>query len=70
MDSGISNLSGASLASQNTWTLAAYRHIARKRLARKADLDIKRVAEKTWDIAPVKQPSRPRRSICPTSWSA
>ncbi|QHG64852.1 glycosyltransferase family 61 protein [Pseudomonas putida] len=52
MGSGISNFSGSSVASQNTWTLAAYQHIVRKRLARKADIDIKRVAEKVWDIAP------------------
>jgi len=34
------------------WTLAAYRHIARKRLTRKDDIDIKSLAHSAWDIAP------------------
>ncbi|QVM89165.1 glycosyltransferase family 61 protein [Pseudomonas entomophila] len=52
MESDISKLSEVPVASLHTWTLAAYKYMARKRLARKADLDIKRVAAKSWDIAP------------------
>nr|WP_313460000.1 glycosyltransferase family 61 protein [Pseudomonas sp.] len=52
MDGGMSNFSGASATRQRGWSLAAYRHILRKRLGRQADRDIKCLAEKTWDIAP------------------
>lgn len=52
MGSDISKFSQSLIASEYTWTLAAYRNMARKRLMRKADIDIKSLAVKTWDIAP------------------
>lgn len=76
MGSGISNFSGSKAASQHTWTLAAYRHIARKRLARKADIDIKCIAEKSWDIAPGETTASPPAFYLPnqlervTGWEA
>lgn len=51
MGSGISNFS-APPTRHNTWTLAAYKNMARKRLGRKPDIDLKSVADKSWDIAP------------------
>ncbi|WP_286914627.1 MULTISPECIES: glycosyltransferase 61 family protein [unclassified Pseudomonas] len=52
MQSDISKLSDYPVASGHAWTLAAYRHMARKRLARKADIELKSLAVRTWDIAP------------------
>ncbi|WDY60194.1 glycosyltransferase family 61 protein [Pseudomonas sp. PSKL.D1] len=52
MDSNISKFSESPVAVDHSWTLAAYWHIARKRLARKADIDLKHVAHRAWDVAP------------------
>ncbi|MFV3406575.1 MULTISPECIES: glycosyltransferase family 61 protein [Pseudomonas] len=52
MGTDISKPGRAPAARGYTWSLAAYRHMARKRLARQPDIDIKQVADKCWDIAP------------------
>ena len=39
-------------ARRHSWSLAAYLHMARKRLGGQADIDIKQAADKAWDIAP------------------
>ncbi|QXH54074.1 glycosyltransferase family 61 protein [Pseudomonas fakonensis] len=39
-------------ARRPSWSLAAYLHMARKRLGRQGDVDIKQAADKAWDIAP------------------
>ena len=52
MGSDISQFSASPAARQHSWTLAAYRHMARKRLGGKTATDLKSVATKCWDIAP------------------
>ena len=52
MGSDISKFSASPAARQRTWTLAAYRYMARKRLGRNSGIDLKSVADKSWDIAP------------------
>mgnify|MGYP006197817785 CR=1 FL=1 len=52
MGSDISQFSASPAARQHTWTLAAYRYMLRKRLGRRAAIDIKNLATKSWDIAP------------------
>ncbi|NIF25214.1 glycosyltransferase family 61 protein [Pantoea sp. Tr-811] len=37
------------------WTLAAYRNMVRKHLGHRAELELKSLAHKTWDIAPAEQ---------------
>ncbi|MDB5996232.1 MAG: hypothetical protein JWP42_3368 [Pseudomonas sp.] len=52
MESDVSEISTSAVAHQKKWTLAAYRYIARKRLARSADINLKSIADKTWEVAP------------------
>ncbi|MHC8319930.1 glycosyltransferase family 61 protein [Pseudomonas sp. GB2N2] len=52
MESDVSQLSNSTAGNRKKWTLAAYRHMARKRLARHAEINLKSLAVKTWDVAP------------------
>ena len=52
MGSDISQFSASPETKQHTWTLAAYRYMARKRLGKNTALDLKSIASKSWDIAP------------------
>lgn len=52
MTSDISQFNASSAAAPRSWTLAAYRYIARKRLGRTPPIDVKSLASKSWDIAP------------------
>lgn len=52
MGSDMSNFSTSNPGSRNKWTFAAYKHMARKRLVRQAEVNVKSLAVKTWDIAP------------------
>ncbi|HBK50554.1 MAG TPA: hypothetical protein DDZ74_14935, partial [Pseudomonas sp.] len=52
MGSDISQFSASPAGRQHSWTLAAYRYMARKRLGGKSAIDLKSVATKSWDIAP------------------
>lgn len=52
MGSDISQFSASPETKQHTWTLAAYRYMARKRLGKNTALDLKSIATKSWDIAP------------------
>jgi len=76
MQSDISKLSDYPVASGHAWTLAAYRHMARKRLARQADIDLKSLAERTWDVAPGEMTCSPPALYLPnqlervTGWEA
>ncbi|HDS1744597.1 MULTISPECIES: glycosyltransferase family 61 protein [Pseudomonas] len=76
MGSNISEFNSTLITSETVWTLAAYKHMARKRLARKADIDIKSRAVKTWDIAPGETTVSPPAYFLPnqlervTGWEA
>ncbi|TDF84126.1 glycosyltransferase 61 family protein [Pseudomonas sp. H9] len=52
MGSGVSKFSTSPAGNSNKWTLAAYKFLARKRLSRKVETDLKHIAVKSWDIAP------------------
>ncbi|WP_415768469.1 glycosyltransferase family 61 protein [Pseudomonas sp. LB3P38] len=52
MESDVSQISTSTTGNRKKWTLAAYRYMARKRLARKAEISLKSLAVKTWDVAP------------------
>ncbi|WP_323114627.1 glycosyltransferase 61 family protein [Pseudomonas guariconensis] len=52
MESEVSAFSQLDSHHRRHWTLAAYKYIARKRLARQVDISLKSIAEKSWDIAP------------------
>lgn len=52
MERDVSETSTSSAENRRTWTLAAYKHIARRKLARQADINLKTIAMKSWDIAP------------------
>ncbi|VVN99786.1 glycosyltransferase family 61 protein [Pseudomonas fluorescens] len=51
MESDVSQISTSSARNKKKWTLAAYKHMARKRLAWKAQINLKNLAVKSWDIA-------------------
>ncbi|RCL26944.1 hypothetical protein C6A77_10445 [Pseudomonas sp. AFG_SD02_1510_Pfu_092] len=51
MGSDISQFSASPATRQHTWTLAAYRHMLRKRLYRDSLIDLKSLATCSWDIA-------------------
>lgn len=52
MESDVSQLSSSTAGNRKKWTLAAYRFMARKRLHRRAEISLKSLAVKSWDIAP------------------
>jgi len=52
MESDVSQISTSTAGNRKQWTLAAYRHMARKRFARHAEISLKSLAVKSWDIAP------------------
>ncbi|VVN32650.1 hypothetical protein PS662_04965 [Pseudomonas fluorescens] len=52
MESDVSQLSRSTAGNRKKWTLAAYRFMARKRLQRRAEISLKSLAVKSWDIAP------------------
>lgn len=52
MESDVSPISTSTAGNRRKWTLAAYRYMARKRLARKAEINLKSLAVKRWDVAP------------------
>ncbi|VVM38744.1 hypothetical protein PS623_00161 [Pseudomonas fluorescens] len=76
MPSNISNFSGQPASRQHTWTLAAYRNIARQKLARSAARSLQSLAVKSWDIAPGERTITPPAIYLPdqmqrvTGWEA
>ncbi|MCU1761188.1 glycosyltransferase family 61 protein [Pseudomonas sp. 14P_8.1_Bac3] len=52
MESDVSEIITATAGNRKQWTLAAYRYMARKRFARNAELNLKSLAVKSWDVAP------------------
>lgn len=52
MESDVSQLSPSTIGTRKMWSLAAYRSMARKRLAREAEINLKSLAVKSWDVAP------------------
>ncbi|MGS7249622.1 glycosyltransferase family 61 protein [Pseudomonas anuradhapurensis] len=52
MESDISQSGTPAPARQHTWTLAAYCNMVRKRLGGRSVIDLKSIADKSWDIAP------------------
>jgi hypothetical protein len=52
MESDVSEISTSPAGQRSKWTLAAYWAIARKRLAHRAEINLKSLAAKSWDIAP------------------
>lgn len=76
MDSNFSNFSPSTAETRKKWTLAAYTHMARKRLARTAEINLKNLAVKSWDIAPGETTLSPPAFFLPgqmarvTGWEA
>jgi hypothetical protein len=76
MESDVSEIRMSTAGTRKKWTLAAYKYIARKRLARKADIELKSVAAKSWDIAPGETSHAPSAFFLPnqlervTGWEA
>ena len=52
MKSDVPQLTALTAGRRRKWTLAAYRYMARKRLAHKAEINLKNLAVKSWDISP------------------
>jgi hypothetical protein len=52
MESDVSEISTSIAGNRRKWTLAAYKHMARKRLAHTAEINLKSLAVKSWDVAP------------------
>ncbi|MBC3413844.1 glycosyltransferase family 61 protein [Pseudomonas sp. SWRI51] len=52
MGTDISRPEHPALARRHAWSLAAYRHMLRKRLTGQPAADLKSIADKRWDIAP------------------
>lgn len=69
MGSDISQFSPAPADRQHTWTLAAYRYMARKRLGGNSTIDLKSIAAKSWDIAPGEVTVSPPAFTCQANWS-
>lgn len=53
---------------QKSWSLAAYKYLARKRLGRKASENLKSLAVKTWEIAPAEDTPAPPAIFLPNQW--
>jgi hypothetical protein len=66
----------AASSGQYRWSLAAYRNIVRKRLGHQAQVELKSLADKTWDIAPGETTVSPPAFFLPnqlervTGWEA
>ncbi|MEX3772774.1 glycosyltransferase 61 family protein [Pseudomonas sp. MYb118] len=76
MERDVSQLSTVSAGRRKKWTLAAYRYMARKRLAHKVEINLKNLAVKSWDIAPSEVTHSPPAFFLPgqmervTGWEA
>ncbi|MDR6711345.1 hypothetical protein J2W83_000939 [Pseudomonas hunanensis] len=76
MMGSISNFSPAPAANRTKWTLAAYLYMARKRLGLTAEINLKSLATKSWDIAPGETTVSPSAFYLPnqlervTGWEA
>ena len=76
MGSDISKFSAPPATQRPKWTLAAYRYMARKRLARNSEINLKSIATKSWDIAPGETTCSPAAFYLPgqlervTGWEA
>lgn len=76
MESDVSPISTSTAGNRKKWTLAAYKNMARRRLARQADINLKSVALKSWDIAPGETSYSPPAFFLPgqmdrvTGWEA
>jgi hypothetical protein len=52
MESDVAETSALTAGNRKKWTLAAYRYMARKRLAHQAEVNLKSLAVKCWEVAP------------------
>ncbi|GLU36624.1 glycosyltransferase family 61 protein [Pseudomonas sp. NBRC 100443] len=68
MQSDTSQAGAAVRFAGKNWSLAAYWHIARRRLARKQSENLKSVAAKSWDIAPRETTPAPPAFFLPNQW--
>ncbi|AVD83335.1 glycosyltransferase family 61 protein [Pseudomonas sp. SWI6] len=65
MGSDVTPFSATPARGRKKLTLAAYKYIARKRFSRQAEIDLKSIAEKSWEIAPSETTVSPRAIFLP-----